>query len=87
MEGLITEGQSFIFENAHPDVRDAGLRAAAEKMELYEIASYDLARSYAQSLGDMGAARLLQQTLEEESAAKARLTALDESAIQEQREA
>lgn len=81
MEGLIEEGKELMKEDVDPDVLDAGLIAAAQKVEHYEIASYGTARAWAKKLGHDDAARLLQQTLDEESMANERLTELAESYI------
>jgi ferritin-like metal-binding protein YciE len=78
MEGLIKEGDEMIKE-AHKDALDAGLIAAAQKVEHYEIASYGTARTWAQMVGDVRAARMLQETLEEESQANEKLTRIAES--------
>jgi len=69
MEGLIKEGESIIKENAPAAVKDAALIAAAQRVEHYEIAGYGTVRTYAQQLGDDAAAKLLQQTLDEEGEA------------------
>src|SRR6266511_5934314 len=45
MEGIIEEGSELMKENVDPDVLDAGLIAAAQKAEHYEIASYGAART------------------------------------------
>ena len=81
MEGLIEEGNELLQEDTEPDVLDAGLIAAAQKVEHYEIAGYGTARAWAQRLGYDKAARLLQQTLEEESMANEKLTKIAESHI------
>ncbi|HEY3475598.1 MAG TPA: ferritin-like domain-containing protein [Anaerolineales bacterium] len=81
MEGLVAEGNELLQENAEPDVLDAGLIAAAQKVEHYEIASYGTARAWAERLGYDKAARLLQQTLEEESMANEKLTRIAESHV------
>jgi ferritin-like metal-binding protein YciE len=82
MEGLIKEGEHLIKEeNITRDVRDAGLIAAAQKVEHYEIASYGTVRTYADTLGYHEAAKLLDRTLEEESMTNEKLTALAESHI------
>ena len=81
MEGLIAEGDEIMKEDAEPDVLDAGLIAAAQKVEHYEIAGYGTARAWAQRLGYDSAARLLQQTLEEESMANEKLTQIAESHV------
>ena len=81
MEGLIEEGNELLKEEVEPDVLDAGLIAAAQKVEHYEIASYGTARAWAEKMGHDDAARLLQQTLEEEAMANDKLTELAESYI------
>jgi len=81
MEGLIEEGGELMKEDVDPDVLDAGLIAAAQKVEHYEIASYGTARAWAEKLGHNDAVRLLQQTLDEESMANEKLTQLAESHI------
>ena len=81
MEGLIEEGNELLQEDAEPDVLDAGLIAAAQKVEHYEIAGYGTARAWAERLGYDKAARLLQQTLDEESMANEKLTKIAESHV------
>jgi ferritin-like metal-binding protein YciE len=81
MEGLVAEGAEIIEEEADDEVRDAGLIAAAQRVEHYEIAGYGTARTYAELLGDETGARLLQQTLDEESATDEKLTELATSSI------
>jgi ferritin-like metal-binding protein YciE len=81
MEGLVEEGNELLQEDVDPNVLDAGLIAAAQKVEHYEIASYGTARAWAQRLGYEQAARLLQETLEEESMANEKLTQIAESHV------
>jgi ferritin-like metal-binding protein YciE len=81
MEGLIKEGEDVLEEDADPDVRDAALIAAAQRVEHYEIAAYGTARTYARQLGFDRHAELLQQTLDEEGQTDQRLTKLAESRI------
>lgn len=80
MEGLIDEGKELLSGEASP-ARDAALIAAAQRVEHYEIAGYGCARTFAQILGENKAAKLLQETLEEESAADEKLTSLAESVV------
>jgi ferritin-like metal-binding protein YciE len=68
-------------EDLDDDVMDAALIAAAQKVEHYEIASYGTVRTYAQLLGNDRAAKLLQQTLDEEGKTDKLLTQLAESSI------
>src|SRR3954454_17852417 len=81
MEGLIAEGDNMAKEDAEDEVRDAGLIAAAQRVEHYEIAGYGCARTYAQLLGDKNGARLLETTINEEGAADKKLTKLARSVI------
>lgn len=81
MEGLIGEGQEMIRENMDPNVKDAALIAAAQKVEHYEIASYGTVRTFAQELGLKRVADMLQQTLNEEEQTNDKLTSLAESHI------
>jgi ferritin-like metal-binding protein YciE len=81
MEGLIKEGAALLQEDAEPDVLDAAIIAAAQRIEHYEIAGYGVARTYAEKLGDFTAADLLQETLEEEAQADRHLTRLAERTI------
>lgn len=81
MQGLIAEGEEMISQKGDPDVRDAGLISAAQRVEHYEIAAYGCARTYARMLGNRDAERLLQQTLDEEEATDKKLTELAESSI------
>jgi ferritin-like metal-binding protein YciE len=84
MEGLIEEGQEMLEEDVDPDVKDAALIAAAQKVEHYEIATYGTVRNYARQLGLTSQVDLLQRTLDEEGETDKRLTSLAESGINEQ---
>src|SRR3954468_9612024 len=66
MEGLIDEAKELISEKPEPDVLDAGMIAAAQHVEHYEMADYGCVRTYAQLLGYADHAALLQTTLNEE---------------------
>ncbi|MEA2599806.1 MAG: hypothetical protein QOF89_798 [Acidobacteriota bacterium] len=81
MEGLVEEGKETMQEDMDDDVMDAALIAAAQRIEHYEIAGYGTVRTYAQLLGEKDAAKLLQQTLDEEGDADKKLTQLAESTI------
>ena len=78
MEGLLEEGKELMAELDDENM-DAGLIGAAQKVEHYEIAAYGTARTHADLLGHRRAAKLLQQTLDEEGATDKKLTALAES--------
>lgn len=81
MKGLVAEGEEMIKANGDPDIKDAALIAAAQRVEHYEMAGYGTARSFAQRLGLNQAANLLQQTLNEEKAADAKLNTIAESSV------
>lgn len=81
MEGLIEEGKSLLDEDIDPEVLDAGLIAAAQRVEHYEIAAYGTACEYARSMQHEELVELLEQTLNEEKEADALLTALAEGGI------
>lgn len=81
MEGLISEGKDMIDEDAPEEVKDAGLIAAAQRVEHYEMAGYGCARTFARILGLDEIADILQTTLDEEGEADKKLTALAESKI------
>ncbi len=81
MEGLIEEGKEIIRQGGDPAVVDAALIGAAQRVEHYEMAGYGCARTYARQLGFAQAARLLQETLDEEADADKKLTALAERAV------
>ena len=81
MEGLIKEGDKMSQEDAVDAVRDAGLIAAAQRVEHYEIAGYGCARTYAELLGDKQGAQMLDLTLREEADTDKKLTKLARSVI------
>jgi len=81
MEGLIVEGEELIGEKPDSAVLDAGLISAAQRVEHYEMAGYGSVRTYAKLLGDTEAARVLQQTLDEEGETDKKLTRLAETVI------
>lgn len=86
MDGLIEEGQKIMAENLSPEVMDAAIIGGCQKIEHFEIAAYGTARTYAEQLGLIDVAQLLQQTLIEEHDADERLTSLAVSTINLQAE-
>lgn len=80
MAALITEGEDVIKDAADNSVRDAGIIAAAQKVEHYEMAAYGTVRTFAEILGHDAQAALLDQTLEEEKHADAVLTQISDTA-------
>jgi len=81
MTGLIKEGENIIESTTKGVVRDAGIIAAAQKIEHYEIASYGTLCAFATTLGFNEAAALLEETLNEEKDADAGLTEIAVSSI------
>lgn len=83
MEGLIKEGSQMAKMKGEDAARDAGLIAAAQRVEHYEIAAYGTVRTYAELLGHDEHLTLLEKTLNEEEETDERLTQLAESHINE----
>jgi ferritin-like metal-binding protein YciE len=81
MAGIVAEGAEMIEEEGDDEVKDAGLIAAAQRVEHYEMAGYGTTRTYAELLGDKEGAELLTQTFEEEKETDQKLTKLAKSAI------
>jgi ferritin-like metal-binding protein YciE len=78
VDSVIEQTERLLRRKVQPDVRDAWLIAAAQRVEHIEMAGYGTARTFAQTLGYAHAAHLLQQTLDEERNADASLTRLAE---------
>lgn len=74
MDGLIEEGKSIMEETEVGPVRDAGIIAASQKIEHYEIATYGTLTAWAKTLGENEAAELLWTSLNEEKDADRSLT-------------
>jgi ferritin-like metal-binding protein YciE len=81
MEGLLEEGKEVLDADGDAAVLDAAMIAAAQRVEHYEISAYGSARAVAECLGMNDVAELLQQSLDEESAANEKLTAISEQEI------
>lgn len=81
MKGLLQEAQEMITLEAEAHVKDAGLIAAAQKVEHYEIALYGCLSTWAEELGLSDVGHLLHATLEEEKRADEKLTDLAERRI------
>jgi ferritin-like metal-binding protein YciE len=79
MEGLLEEGKELLKEKPEQDVLDAGIIAAAQSVEHYEIAGYGTAATWAKLLGYNRALPLLLQSLEEEKQADLLLSRLAKS--------
>lgn len=81
MKGIIQENEEVLEKHGDADVIDAGIIAGAQRVEHYEIAGYGTARTYAERLGESEAADLLGRTLDEESEADEKLTAIAERIV------
>lgn len=81
MKGLITEGQELMSEDIEPEILDAGLIGAAQKVEHYEIAGYGTAREIADRLGHKEVSKLLNQTLKEEEETDKKLTEIAKNVV------
>lgn len=79
--GIIEEGKSIIEEFEGSPALDAGLLAAAQAVEHYEIARYGTLKSWAKQLGMNDAAKLLDQTLVEETKTDQTLSQLGETKV------
>lgn len=82
MQGLVEEGKEVIEEDSdNKALIDVLLIGAAQRVEHYEIAGYGTARAIAEKLGRRDVVQLLQKTLDEESAADEKLTAISEGEV------
>jgi ferritin-like metal-binding protein YciE len=84
MKGLIKEGEEMIKMKGDDKVIDAGLIAAAQRVEHYEIAGYGTLRTYAEMLGHAQHVTLLERTLQEEEMTDEKLSQLAESHINQE---
>src|SRR4051794_35042102 len=81
IQGILDEGKEIMEEYKSCEALDAGLLAAAQAVEHYEISRYGTLKQWALQLGMKDAARLLDQTLQEERKTDASLTTLAEAAV------
>jgi ferritin-like metal-binding protein YciE len=81
MAGLMKEGEEIMEECEEGAMCDAGIIAAGQKIEHYEIATYGTLRQFAETLGLEEAVELLETTLEEEKAADVKLTEVAVSVV------
>lgn len=79
--GLLEEATELAESAVEPAVRDAGMIAAMQKIEHYEIASYGCLRSFATVLGRNADVKLIQKSLNEEGKADEALCALADGGI------
>ena len=81
IDGIVEEGEEIMKEAEDDTVRDAGMLAAAQAVEHYEISRYGTLKAWAEKLGMDDVAQLLGETLEEEKATDEKLTELAHSEI------
>jgi ferritin-like metal-binding protein YciE len=81
IQGLLDEGKEIMEEYKGTEALDAGMVAAAQAVEHYEIARYGTLKQWAQQLGIKDAVRLLDQTLQEEKRTDEALTSLAEASV------
>lgn len=74
MEGLLEEGEELLEEEGNEAVIDAGIIAAAQRVEHYEISAYGSAKAFAALLGLSDVVNLLNESQEEETAADKKLS-------------
>jgi len=74
MKGILEEAEDILDHDENTAVRDAGIISGCQRVEHYEIAAYGSVRTWAEQMGHREAARILQQTLEEEKQADKKLT-------------
>ena len=81
IDGILEEGAEIMKEVKDDTVRDAGMLAAAQAVEHYEISRYGTLKAWAEKLGMTDAVGLLDETLREEKATDEKLTGLADSEI------
>lgn len=84
MAAILEEGKSTMEEDYDESTMDACLIAAGQRAEHYEMAAYGTLVAWAKAMGHTKAARLLQETLEEEKAADQTLSKLAEGGINQE---
>jgi ferritin-like metal-binding protein YciE len=77
--GILEEGKTIMEEFKDTQALDAGLAAAAQAVEHYEISRYGTLKTWAQQMGNSDMARIFDQTLSEEIATDKKLTQVAES--------
>ena len=82
--GILEEGKEIMDEYKGSPALDAGLLAAAQAVEHYEISRYGTLRTWAEELGHTKAVKLLQATLDEEEATDEALTELAETVVNQE---
>jgi ferritin-like metal-binding protein YciE len=87
IEGILDEGQEIMKEFKGSPALDAGLLAAAQAVEHYEISRYGTLKTWAKELGHDDAAKLLQETLDEEEATDEALSEIAEQVVNQEAQA
>ena len=82
--GIIEEGKSVMEEDFDDATMDACLIAGGQRAEHYEMAAYGTLVAWARAMGHADEADLLQETLDEEKAADAKLSSLAEQGINQE---
>ncbi len=78
MKGILEEGAGVLDEIAEGSARDAALLSVAQRVERYEVAGYGTVRLHAECLGQTEISDLLEETLEEEKAARTKLSEISQ---------
>jgi ferritin-like metal-binding protein YciE len=84
MKGLIDQGDDVVSHIEQSPLRDAGLISAGNRVEHFEIAAYGTLATMARLLGHNRSAQLLEQTLNEEKEADAKLTRIAEQTVNQE---
>ncbi len=84
IQGILEEGKEIMEEAGDDDTRDAGMIAAAQAVEHYEMTRYGTMVAWAKRLGMADAAKLLQANLDQEYAADTKLSKLAEGGLNKQ---
>ena len=84
INGIVDEGKEIMTEFKGSPALDAGLLAAAQAVEHYEISRYGTLKTWADELGLTEAVKLLDQTLQEEKKTDAALTELAQAAVNQE---
>jgi ferritin-like metal-binding protein YciE len=87
IQGMIDEAKEIMSEFKGTEALDAGLLAAAQAVEHYEISRYGTLKAWAEQLGLQQAVELLDETLQEEKHADQLLTRIAESSVNQRAEA
>ena len=84
IEGLLKEGEEIMDEYKNSPALDAGLLAAAQAVEHYEMSRYGTLKTWADEMGLQAAVKLLDQTLTQEKNTDAALTELAEAVVNQE---